>query len=279
MKITNKFFNYIKAKGSSTFNPFYNEMDMIENIYPSNIESLLHSDMLCLITPGRSGTKTLIDYINDNTNAYAVHKPKVTNQIVANLFHKNLITKESAFWSYLSSRESYLVKAYSNKTLFVDGDCKYLPIVPVISEMCPNSKFIHLVRDPKSFIISGLNRGYFKSKPSDFFGYLDNEKATTQIEKIASFWNEANIIAESLKSELGKKRVLTMKSEDMFNNSLLIVDSFKSFGFDYCLNDNLENSQMSVNNANKNITSNFDLDDIDKAIIKFCETRSIYGYR
>lgn len=251
-----------------------------------NISDVCSVESLFLITPGRSGTKSLVDFCKSNTSLYSVHAPTPWLASVGFSFHQGSITPDAARYAFYSAREKYLKDSYERDLVFFDGDCKNLPISLEIARLMPNSKFVHLVRDPRAFIKSGLARGYYQDKPCAMWGHLLPNKnyefsnPVSQVEKIAYFWNEANNIAEQAKAELGAARVLTIRAEDMFNDSGVACDALKVLGFGkYLIEDNNPPSFKRLNVQKSGIPSSREaLVEIERAIEAFCLTRTNYKY-
>jgi len=204
----------------------------------ADFSDLTSSDIIFLVTPGRSGTKSLIDYVRRNGSLCAVHAPKPCLATLGSLFWKDKVDRTAVQWSYFTARERYLYESYRRGIAFLDGDCKNLPLLPVLSEIYPSSKFVHVVRNPLAFVKSGLNRGYFVDKDPVFWGHLYFEKENRyaknfddQVKMIAEFWEISNKIASNLHEKLGAKRFVTLKSEDMFRNSGEIENAFNKIGF------------------------------------------------
>lgn len=256
----------------------FSALDRKAILYPESIDVLLNYKIVCTITPGRSGTATFIDITRKITDEYAIHSPLLTNQVVSYLYSQKKLPKDSAFWAYFTSRERYLLRAFSNDKVFIDGDCKYLPFVNEIAQNMKNSKFIHFVRDPRKFIRSGLERGYFEEKPAEYWGYIspDNNLNYSQIEKIAYFWNEANVIAEKMKAKYGADRVLTIKAEDMFSSISVVAEILQKFNITVEEMDNIKPKKL--NGQKKSKLSNSQVDEIENAVIRICNTRFNYDY-
>lgn len=250
-----------------------------------SINDVCSVESLFLITPGRSGTKSLVDFCKRNTPFYSVHAPTPWLASIGFAYHQGAITPDAARYAFYSAREKYLKDSYERNLVFFDGDCKNLPVSLEIARLLPNSKFLHLVRNPRSFIKSGLARGYYKEKPCEMWGHLlpnqtcEKTRPVSQIEKIAYFWNEANNIAEYVKAELGASRVLTLRAEDMFDDSSVARDALNALGFgNYLVGD--ESQGLKKLNAQKGgiPSSKETLEEIERAIEDFCSTRSIYQY-
>jgi len=249
-------------------------------VYPQKVDELFELEIVFLITPGRSGTQTLVEYCIANSTLLSLHAPEVTLGAINHLYDQQRISSEAAKWCYYTSREKYLLQAFTEKKVFLDGDCKSLSILPLLAKEFPKSKFIHLVRKPASFIKSGLSRGYFTSKPSAFWGYLeDNDKTNlSQIEKIALFWNKANIIAEKMKKELPSNRIQTLIAEEMFQDGSEITKTFELLHLLNHFNAINNNNKLNVKNGQRK-KINIDtvlMEEIFEAVDLICTTKDIY---
>jgi hypothetical protein len=75
---------------------------------PSCIDDLTLQECLFVISPGRSGTKALIDFCERYTDMYCVHAPKPWLATVGYLYHQGAVGSEAARYSFYTSREEYL---------------------------------------------------------------------------------------------------------------------------------------------------------------------------
>uniref|UniRef100_A4XTG3 Sulfotransferase family protein n=1 Tax=Ectopseudomonas mendocina (strain ymp) TaxID=399739 RepID=A4XTG3_ECTM1 len=241
-------------------------------------EELINAEALFLITPGRSGTKSLIEYCKKNATMYSVHAPLPWLASTGYVYHQGKLSDEAAFAAFYAARETYLKAAFERDLVFFDGDCKNLPLTPVIARYMPNAKFLHVVRNPRSFIKSGLARGYYSNKSPEMWGHLSApETLDGQIDKIAYFWNEANLIGERMKSDLGPQRVHTIIADEMFDEQKIILSAFDAVGLDRLFHTKAAgplgklNAQVGVNAIDSAIVAR-----IDDAIARICTTRTLY---
>lgn len=241
---------------------------------------LKDQEIVFLITPGRSGTKTLIQYLQRNSDLFAIHAPTPWLATVGSLFWKNEVGVEGAKWAYYSSRESYLQMAYEMGLTFVDGDCKNLPLLPALADFFPNSKFVHVLRNPVKFVCSGLDRGYYTEKDAILWGHLLNDpqvfKANSfkqQVELISDFWESSNKIAEDIKNKVGSSRYVLLKSESMFSDGAQIYKTFDYLGIGKF--NKVEKGNLSVMNNNKK-RSVYNKDYIIDVLSSRCPSAKIY---
>ncbi|TLP61164.1 MULTISPECIES: sulfotransferase [Pseudomonas] len=241
-------------------------------------DELLNAQALFVVTPGRSGTKSLVEYCNKHSTMYSVHAPLPWLASTGHAYHQGALSSEAAFAAFYAARETYLKSAFERDLMFFDGDCKNLPLAPAIAHYMPNAKFLHVVRNPKSFIKSGLARGYYENKSPEMWGHLSAPiELDGQIEKIAYFWDEANLIAEQMKADLGPARVQTLIADEMFAEQGVILRAFDAIGLGGMFHTQVSgpmrksNAQAGVNAINSIVAAQ-----IDAAIAKICSTRSLY---
>jgi Sulfotransferase family len=243
-------------------------------------EEICSTEAVFFITPGRSGTKSITQYCEKYTNIYCEHAATPWLASTGYAYHQDRISGESARQAYYSCREQYLLKAYESKRTFLDGDCKNLPLLPELAKLLPNAKFIHVVRQPESFILSGLARGYYSNFPEELWGHLAPtaplETELNQTEKIAYFWNEANVIAEKMKQELGTARVATLISEHVFARPSLIFDALDQLSVTYNKSEQARYTIEHLNKQNANPQYKADNSEILSAIKQHCPTRLEY---
>lgn len=252
---------------------------------PQGMSELLNSTALFIISPGRSGTQSLVDFCQRNTTMYCVHAPQPWIASIGYRFHLNEISADAAQFGFYATREPYLVHAFQQQRIFFDGDCKNLPIAPQIGALMPNAKFIHLVRRPQAFIRSGLARGYFDTTPHELWGHLtatriDSQPAPTlagRIELVAYFWNEANRIAEQTKRQLGDHRVVTVVAEELFDNPQRAIDALTQLGLGHTIVGGVDKELRALNQQKHRPSLPDEADALIAAAVRErCQTRALY---
>jgi hypothetical protein len=166
------------------------------------------------------------------TNAFVCHaSPKPLSE-VGYLFDRSLISEEEAIGAYRFSRSVYLSYSYIKQKAFVDLGCKNSPLFQVIAKAYPSSKFIVILRDPISFIKSGIAREYFISKNPQAWGHLEPSSLDgdgdaflaaedVQIFKIASFWRRIARLSKQCRDE-NLSRVYIVDSSAMFRDPKVV---------------------------------------------------------
>ena len=148
-----------------------------------------------VISPGRSGTRWLANIFLETSNALVCHATPKTLAEPGYLLDRNLISHDEALGAYRFSRGDFLATAEHLNRYYIDLDCKVSPLAFALSSAYDKCKFLVMLRDPISFIKSGINRGYFIDKDPRSWGHLDSHpvdlslpREEWQIYKIASFW-------------------------------------------------------------------------------------------
>ncbi len=258
---------------------------LVRDSQPTCVNDVLSSSALFLISPGRSGTKSLIDLCARHTTMYCLHSPKPWVASIGYMYHQKMISSEGAKYGFYATREPYLIQAYQQRKVFFDGDCKNLPVTLEIANLMPRARFIHLVRRPEKFIRSGLARGYYRTTPHELWGHLtaaEFERSESiplkdQIEKIAFFWNEANRIAENAKQELGPNRVATVVAETMFEDPNIAFQALRQLGLESVIRRKSDFSIRKLNAQKQNLDLLSETNDlIDRVVRQVCDTRALY---
>ena len=245
-----------------------------------SVEDIVDQDIVFLVTPGRSGTKTLIEYLKENSDLCAVHAATPWLASVGFKLWQGEISSDAAFWSYYACRERYLKFCYERDMVFVDGDCKNLPLLPALANFLPRSRFVHIYRDPVNFIISGLNRGYYQDKPPELWGHLYGDKKVVEASGfnerarlIADFWECSNRIASDIAGLVGSDRFASIKSEEMFMDHREIDKAFSGFGLGQF--GQMDARALAVKNRNRLNRGDYDIDYLKSLVTERCESARV----
>ncbi|MBS3777322.1 MAG: sulfotransferase, partial [Bacteroidales bacterium] len=119
---------------------------------------------------------------------------------------------------YLSGRESYLRYAYKCSRRIIETNNYITFFAPVLRELFPRAKFVHIQRHPGDFVRSGINRNYYTGSGSDDIKRIvpvsGSEKAQwesyPQIQKISWLWRETNQFIEEFKQDLDAENFMTI---------------------------------------------------------------------
>lgn len=190
-----------------------------------------------VLSTGRTGTELLTRLFALDENIEAYHEPKPQMVYAAKIAYESYTSNISAKkLAFLSSRYDSLKTSYLRSKRYVETNHNLTFFADAIYNLLPQSKFIHLVRNPASFVRSGMRRNYYKGHDYDDGRILprtedissEQWKAFDQLEKIAWLWNATNQFIENLKELFSEDRIITVRSEDLFNdpNTFLQISDF-----------------------------------------------------
>lgn len=156
------------------------------------------------LSTGRCGTAWFSKLISSDKTIKALHNPTPTlaiqSRLAFNYLYKleaNDKIQELLKEIFLAGREAQLRYSYKTKRRIVETNNGITFFSPVLAELFPNAKFVHLIRNPYEFINSGFRRRYYSGSTEDLrrittdkvFDLWDN---TDQIVKIAWLWSATN---------------------------------------------------------------------------------------
>ncbi|WP_339903368.1 hypothetical protein [uncultured Cyclobacterium sp.] len=142
---------------------FLNRKKTIDRSY--DYKNLSNREISFVLSTGRCGSQSISSFLNQHPQITSLHEP----------LYQQLSVISTNFLSGLMNREEVkfeLIKLYSNlpyydkSKMYVESDQKIIPIADILLDIFPNSKFIWLIRNPKTFLLSARVRGwYFNDDP------------------------------------------------------------------------------------------------------------------
>lgn len=182
-----------------------------------------------LLSTGRTGTKFFSKffdaYLIDVASYHTTKKTRFIN-VVGNLYARQLMPALLAgyIWKLLKYK---FVK--SHRSRYIENNPFYYSLSNLISAYFPGSKFIYIVRSPKTYILSHIRKENqnIKSKVANCLipywqpvSYIEHLKGLfgdfyQRVEFYASIWNFKN--SYLLKASEENKRFITVRFEDIFD--------------------------------------------------------------
>ena len=184
---------------------------------------VLDQNCVFVLSTGRCGTELLTKILGFSERLYVEHNPKPELEYASSRIYQDDISGNDLKIAFLAARfDVFLLESWLRNKIYVETNNRITFFAPAIAALMPNSKFIHLVRNPAEFVVSGMRRGYYDEQVIQHqrltkFGAEDWDRLT-RIEKVALEWNEINARIEDFKATTSKQRILTVKSEDLFTN-------------------------------------------------------------
>ena len=201
-----------------------------------------NADPCFVLSTGRCGTALLTKIFEKHSNVDVHHEP-IPELVYYSKFayenHKNLSNEIK----YLvdAARYDQIRNAFLLKKTFIETNNRITFFAYQLKELYPKANFIHLIRNPISFIKSGMARNWYTGKNPHDEGHIvmntDTWNKYSQTEKIAWLWNETNQFIEEFKQQTEPERTLTVFAEDLFRNPQTINEIFNflkldTFSFD-----------------------------------------------
>ena len=221
----------------------------------------INSKPLFIVGSGRNGTRSIFRMLRGNSKIEAHHEYMCENiQKISCLYSMGCISKEECkeevFRHYFSAIN------YSRKEIWLDSSNKASWIIDILAEVFPDSRFIHLIRDPRrvvpsfyyklreemyddesvrclaDWINNGMNKNetpplekkYWWKLKTNFSIVDENEISLSRFEKVCRHWLEINKCIDSSLLKISKDRysVFTLeelvKSKESLNLFLIFLD-------------------------------------------------------
>ena len=212
---------------------FQKRKTFIRNL--TKLEELYDYKCIFILSTGRCGTKLLTEIINLSNEVWVEHEPYPELAFQSYHAYKNQYTIDQLKAGFLHARLDLIKKCYENSLKYCETNNRISLYAPAISNIFPNAKFIHLVRNPGEFIRSGIRRGYYTTMNSEISGHLEPRinsslikkwPTMSQIEKIAWQWNTINNEIENFKQTISPNQICTILSQDLFVNPEVTIKIF-----------------------------------------------------
>lgn len=156
-----------------------------------------------VLSTGRAGTRTLAAMIGLDSHVLCFHEPAPKLYAYARLAYllgPAGASEESLVFALRQAREPLLRLSSLLRRTYVESSPQMTFLAPHLFHLLPNARFIHLIRDPRDVVCSGLNRGWFQQTAADATRIVpadDTEEALhwpawSPLEKVAWLWRETN---------------------------------------------------------------------------------------
>jgi hypothetical protein len=176
-----------------------------------NLTRYIPSPVFFLST-GRCGTKWFSELLATKENnllhspvpSFALQSPLVYKTVMSRGIENelnNALVKELFF----TGREQYLRFSYKSGKRYIETNNYITFFAPMLAELFPDAKFVHLYRHPGEFVRSGLRRNYYTHENADDLKrptpeeYANSTSPMSRIEKISWLWNATNQFIENFK--------------------------------------------------------------------------------
>lgn len=183
---------------------------------------------LVVLSNGRVGTDTLAHVLDLSPEIRAYHEP--SPQLMAerlDAYHHLDKEPERIRQVFVENRANRLASAWLGGKVYAETSARLTFFAPIIAEMLPNSKFLHLHRHPGDIVRSGMRRGWYNQHPADHARLRPAEddpdyeawQEWDPFTKICWYWNAFNKFAVEFGRSMPADRFIAMQSSEMFDFS------------------------------------------------------------
>lgn len=168
----------------------------------------------------------------------AYHEPKpLLGEANVQAFHDLNQNREAYRQLFLQARRRKIQYAYVRGKMYVEHSVM-VALMPLIAEVLPQAKFIHVYRHPGAVVRSGMRRGWYQGHEWDRYrvspGRADKEWEVWQeqwgaFEKNCWFWKRINEEGLRLKAQIGAERVLQLPFEQLVMQSDTVLPKLFDF--------------------------------------------------
>ncbi|MEH1008498.1 sulfotransferase [Winogradskyella sp. ECml5-4] len=225
----NHYSNLNSNKAFSGVNGSLLNKSQIESFLPSYNQNRLKPIVFVLGT-GRSGTVSITKIFNQHPNCKAFHED--VYQLIRLSTHLEYNKNKDVIYKELKAILNTKIWNAAESQVIVHSDQRLWNFIPFLSNYFPNSKFIHLVREPKSCIKSMVLRNWYQDNEYPNYSIWDWAKyrlrgdlvnafsveewaKMSNVKKCAWYYYHINTRIANDLNKLNSSRRLSIKLEDL----------------------------------------------------------------
>lgn len=232
-----------------------------------------------VLSTGRCGTMLLTEILRSSKYLVPVHEPFPELSYHSALAFEEPQKNNGHKAAIDTARYESIRNAYLLDKRYVETNNRITFFAYYLAELYPEAKFIHLVRNPKHFIESGVLREWYSGKNLFDEGRIRDEqlfKTFNHHQRIAWLWAQTNQFSEEF-SQAHPKKCFLLRSEDLFRGSKEVVEVLRSLGINDISEDVIQNNVKTKVNQSKIRLSSISNHSV-KDVSHFFELKDLYGY-
>lgn len=185
------------------------------------------------LSTGRCGTKWFSSLFEKNAELMVLHEPIPNMAVQGKQVYEVLRRSDfqpptsehnlmnELFWT---GREQFIRYSYKSQKRLVETNNSISFFAPLINEIFPHAKFVHLYRHPGEFVRSAIRRNHYsmgnsedikRLEPIKGNAYFENWAIMDQLQKCAWLWTETNEFIELFKQKIGKDKIFTFNFNEL----------------------------------------------------------------
>jgi hypothetical protein len=186
------------------------------------------------LSTGRVGTETLAALLELTPFFFTHHEPAPILYRLSKTAYENEENSSAhriLVDAFLTAREELFNHASACGRGYIETSPQVTFLAPVILEALPNARFIHLIRNPRDVIRSGMRRKWYDGHPYDATRITPKPQSPafekwdryTPFQKNVWLWTETNLWIGRFLEQVSEGQKLFMRSEELFtyNHNLL----------------------------------------------------------
>ena len=190
-----------------------------------------------VLSTGRCGTKMLSILLSRSPEAMVWHEPRPTLFKFAKDAYTGKIDTARLIRILTVSRLPLIDQSVQMNTGYGETGNHVTFYAKALAKWLPNAKFIHLIRNPKDVICSGMRRGWYRSMAKYDRTRIRPKKGSReaslwekwdQFEKISWLWAATNRFCKDFCLEYPSRSIM-IRAEDLFNNNPTVWPWLYSF--------------------------------------------------
>ncbi|MEA3503960.1 MAG: sulfotransferase [Bacteroidota bacterium] len=268
-----------------------NKQTTIYNLRKNSFKGL--KPPVFFLSTGRCGTKWFSEVMKHDKSSKVLHSPYPVLAVQSKLAYEILSDKKAIDKVkidllkeiILTARENHLRYSYKTDRRIIETNNYITFFAPVLAELFPQAKFVHLVRHPAEFVRSGLRRDYYTNSANDIKRIIPSGisaaewQECSRIEKISHLWSETNSFVEKMKSDY-PSQFYTFSFADFDTD-----DVQKMFGFigvdvsDKVVASNINKPVNAQNHGNVQLFSDWNSEDKAKLVSICGKQAKKYGFK
>jgi hypothetical protein len=198
-----------------------NAFKMIHHVDRRTLEWMYRRyEPVFILSTGRSGSKLIVELLGLSPAVNAFHEPRPTLQVFSDFAYHHQAQDNSLTKMIDAARMEMVLETLIKGKVFVESNQCLTFFAPAIAALFRSAKFIHLVRHPGDFLASAARKGWYMNDSIWEAGRPTSAETGLwrkwdQMQKLAWLWAATNAYVEDFKKNLGKRRVLTIRLEDL----------------------------------------------------------------
>ena len=179
-----------------------------------------HYSPVFILSTGRSGSKLIVELLNQSENIEAFHEPRPTLQYFSNYAYHNQ-KKEQILKKIIDGvRMEMILEVFINDKIYMESNQCLTFFAPVLARLFKRSKFVHLIRHPGNFVSSAVRKGWHKNdsiwesgrvRPADH----NQWKKMDHIQRLSWVWAATNGYIKKFGEKINPSRFHTVQFENL----------------------------------------------------------------